>query len=316
MALAHCHSGAPEVSRSQERKTIIQSKNLIIGLVFCATPALLVAQAGPTRQNPLQRQCHDGETLVYNMTGQNESWHYTIQAQGVVKKDASGAYFEEYRWTNLVSDGQATTLLPGSDEFRQRLSLDPDQNIIPPAVSDIDPKMVGPAMDFMTFYVDLWMANKTGQLTHAGDHLSFKYGAPSSWANGSQVILGQTSLDFDFTLKSIDPQSGTAVLIVRHVPPEKPQVTFPAAWMQTPVADTPNNWVQVVKLPAKFLGMVGQETFTDELTVSIADGKILSASMDNSVKTIMRTCTDEALTQCDPPQPHEIIRKIQIALVK
>jgi hypothetical protein len=130
------------------------------------------------------------------------------------------------------------------------------------------------------------------------------------------VILGQTSLDFDFTLKSIDPQSGTAVLIVRHVPPEKPQVTFPAAWMQTPVADTPNNWVQVVKLPAKFLGMVGQETFTDELTVSIADGKILSASMDNSVKTIMRTCTDEALTQCDPPQPHEIIRKIQIALVK
>ena len=38
--------------------------------------------------------------------------------------------------------------------------------------------------------------------------------------------------------------------------------------------------------------------------------------MDNPVKTIARMCTDEALTQCDPPQPHEIIRKIQIVLAK
>jgi hypothetical protein len=74
--------------------------------------------------------------------------------------------------------------------------------------------------------------------------------------------------------------------------------------------------VQVVKLPGKFFASVGQETFTDELTISLADGKILSATMDNPVKTIARMCTDEALTQCDPSQPHEIIRKIQIVLVK
>ncbi len=304
----------------------MQSENLIIALVLCITPALLAAQAAtqpstpaqlPSQpQNPLHRQYHDGETLIYNMTGANESSHYTIQAQGIVKKDVSGANFEEYRWTSLVSDGQPTPLSPGSDAFRERLSLDPDQNIIPPAVSDIDPKLVGPALDFMTFYVDLWVANRTGQLIHAGDHFSFKYGAPSSWANGSQVILGQTSIDFDLTLKSVNPSDNTAVLIVRHIPPEKSQITLPAAWMQAPVSDTPNNWVQVVKLPDKFLAMVGQESFTDELTISLVDGKILSASMDNTVKTIMRTCSDEALTQCDPPQPHDIVRKIQIALVQ
>ena len=287
-ALAYCQPGARKVSRSQERKIIVQSENLIIGLVLCVTPALLAAQASSTAQNPLHRQYHDGETLVYNMTGLNESWHYTIQAQGIVKKDASGAYFEEYHWTNLVSDGQPTALSPGSDSFRERLSLDPDQNIAPPDLSNADPKLVGPALDFMTFYADLWLANKTGQLTHAGDHFYVKVGTPSSWA----------------------------VLVVRHIPPEKSQVTLPAAWMQAPVSDTPNNWVQVVKLPGKFLGAVGQETFTDELTISLVDGKILSASMDNTVKTIMRTCNDEALTQCDPAQPHEIIRKIQIALVQ
>jgi hypothetical protein len=294
----------------------MQSKNLIIGLVFCAAPALLAAQASSTAQNPLHRQYHDGETLVYNMTGLNESWHYSIQAQGTVKKDASGAYFEEYRWTNLVSDGQPTPLSPGSDAFRQRLSLDPDQNMISPDLSKADPKLVGPALDLMTFYADLWLANKTGQLAYPGDHFYVKVGTPSSWANGSQVVLGQSSIDFDLTLKSVNPSDQTAVLIVRHVPPEKSQLTLPAAWMQTPVADTPNNWVQVVKLPGKFLASVGQETFTDELTVSLVDGKILSASMDNPVKTAVRMCTDEALTQCDPPQPHEILRKIQIVLVQ
>ncbi len=294
----------------------MKSNSIIICLVLCVTPSFLAAQSSSTAQNPLHRQYHDGEALVYNMTGVNESWHYAIQADGIVRKDASGAYFEEYRWTNLVSDGQPTPLSPGSDAFRQRLSLDPGQSITPPDLSKADPRLVGPVLDFMTFYADLWLVNKTGQLNHAGDHFYVKVGTPSSWANGSQVILGQSSIDFDLTLKSINPTDRTAVLVVRHVPPDKSQVTLPAAWMQTPVADTPNNWVQVIKLPGKYLASVGQETFTVELTVSLVDGKILSATMDNPVKTIMRMCTDDALTQCDPPQPHEIIRKIQIALVQ
>jgi hypothetical protein len=294
----------------------MKSNTIIIGFVLCVTPALLVAQASSAAQYPLHRQYSEGETLVYNMTGQNESWHYTVQADGVVKKDAGAAYFEEYRWTNLVSDGQPTALSPQSDAFRQRLSLDPDQNPTPPDLSNADSKLVGPALDLMTFYSDLWLANKTGQLTHPGDHFYVKVGTPTSWANGSQVILGQSSIDFDLTLKSVDSSAGTAVLIVRHIPPVKSQVTLPAAWMQVPVSDTPNNWVEIVKLPGKFMVSVGQETFTDELTVSLVDGKILSATMDNPVKTIARMCTDDALTQCDQPQPHEIIRKIQIALVQ
>lgn len=291
-------------------------KTVLLALIVSTFPALIVAQVPAPARNPLHRQYRDGETLVYNMTGQNESWHYTLQAEGVVKKDAGGAYFEEYRWTNLVSDGQSTVLSPESDAFRQRLSLDPDQMIAPPDLSKADPKLVGPALDLMTFYSDLWLAIKTGQLTHAGDHLYVKVGNPSSWANGSQVILGQSSIDFDLTLKSINPSDNTAVLVVRHVPPEKSQVTLPAAWMQTPVTDTPNNWVEVDKLPGKYRASVGQEIFTDELTISLVDGKILSATMDNPVKTIARTCTDEALTQCDAPQSHEIIRKIQIVLVQ
>jgi hypothetical protein len=35
------------------------------------------------------------------MSGVNENWHYTIQADGVVKKDAAGVYFEEFQWSHM-----------------------------------------------------------------------------------------------------------------------------------------------------------------------------------------------------------------------
>jgi hypothetical protein len=117
----------------------------------------------------LQRQYHEGDALVYRMNGVNEAWHYSVEGKGVVKKDAAGAFFEEYQWGKMESDGQAMALRVDSDAFRQRLSLDPNQIPSPPDVSKVDPKLIGPVMDFMTFYADLWLANKLGQLTHAGD---------------------------------------------------------------------------------------------------------------------------------------------------
>ncbi|MGB8323965.1 MAG: hypothetical protein WCE52_13485 [Candidatus Acidiferrum sp.] len=109
----------------------------------------------------------------------------------------------------------------------------------------------------------------------------------------------------------------TAVLLVRHVPPEKPQVHLGAEWMQAPVADTPNNWVGVQKAKeGKYLAAVGKETFDVEITVSLTDGKILAGTMDNPVQTIPRECDDEALTKCGDPTPQLIHRKIELTLVR
>ncbi|MGA7343513.1 MAG: hypothetical protein WBE72_11955 [Terracidiphilus sp.] len=275
------------------------------------------ARAAAQSSNPLLRKYRNGETLIYKMNGINESRHYTIQADGIVKKDPDGAYFEEYRWTDLVSAGQPTPLSAASQAFRQRLSLDPNSTLAPPDLSKVDPGLIGPITDFMTFYSDLWLAVKTGQLAKPGDHFYFPYGAPASWADGSRVLVGESSIDFDLTLKSVDPATQTAMLVVRHVPPQKPQVHLSATWMQAPVADTPNNWVLISKSPdGKFDAAAGQETLTVELHVSLADGKILSAGMDNTVKTVGRTCDDQALTKCSPPQPHVIVRKIDISLVQ
>ncbi len=284
-------------------------------LVLSAGVELLAGQS--LAPNPLQRQYREGQTLVYRMNGINESWHYTIQADGVVKKDASGAYFEEYRWSKMESGGQPMPLSPQTAEFRQRLSLDPNQNPSIPDFTKVDPKLIGPIADFMTFYSDLWLAIKTGQLTKPGDHFYVPNGMPNSWADGTYVLVGQSAIDFDLTLKSIDKASQTAVLVVRHVPPAKSTIQLPAAWMQTPVGEKPNNWVGVSKgQDGKFTAAVGEETFTVEIKLSLADGKILSATMDNPVKTIERICEDQALTKCSEPKPHVILRKIDISLVQ
>jgi len=105
--------------------------------------------------------------------------------------------------------------------------------------------------------------------------------------------------------------------VMKHVPPEKSAVKLPAAWMQAPVGDGPNNWVEVQKEQnGTYTASVGEETFTVEMKVSLSDGKILSATMNNPVKTIQRVCEDEALTKCGEAKPHEILRKIEISLVQ
>lgn len=291
-------------------------------IVLSGSAALFAGQApAPSPvppQNPLHREYREGEKLVYRMTGINENWHYTIQADGIVKKDAAGPFYEEFQWSHMESEGQPLALSAETPAYRQRITLDPNQNPSAPDLTKVDPRIIGPITDMMTFYVDLWLANKLGALKKAGDHFYFRNPMPaSSWADGTRVLVGESAIDFDMTLKSVDAAAGTAVLVVRHVPPEKSAVTLPAAWMQTPVGDMPNNWVGVQKTQdGKISAAVGHETFTVELNVSLADGKILSANMDNLVKTVERICDDDALTKCTDPKPHEIQRTINIALVQ
>jgi hypothetical protein len=151
---------------------------------------------------------------------------------------------------------------------------------------------------------------------NAGDHFYFKRGTPNSWADGNYVLLGQDSIDFDFTLKDVDAASKIVTILIKHVPPEEPEVQLPAVWMKKAVADTPNNWVQVQKTrDGKYLGAVGKETFDVEMKLSLLDGRILSGTINNLLETVERECADAALNVCGDPKPHPIKRQIEISLV-
>ena len=284
-------------------------------LAVLLVPALLAAQTPAMASGPLVRHYSDGQTLTYHMTASNDDWHYAADATGVAKKTTGGSYVEEFRWMGMTSNGQPVALSPAMLEFREALSLDPNSMPSGPDLSKVDSRMVGPITDLMTFYVDLWLVNKTGVLRHPGDHLYVPNPQVSSWADGKQVLTGKDQIDFDLNFQSIDPAKQTAVIVVHHVPPPHPSLPLPAAWMQSPVADTPNNWIEVSKnKDGKYEAGAGKETVDVTMTVSTEDGRILSATMDNPVVMSGRVCDDAALTKCAGAQRQTIHRQVEIVL--
>ena len=238
--------------------------------------------------------------------------HYEIQADGVVTKDANG-FIEEFAWSGMVVEGKPFALPPSGLALRQMLALTPNPKLAIPDLSKVHPMMIGPITDMLTFYADMLIAKTPGKLARAGDHFYFKHGTPNSWADGMYVTLGQDSIDFDVTLAEVDQAAKVATVVVKHVPPEKPQVKLPAAWMEKPVADTPNNWVQVSKAGEdKFSAEVGKETFVATIKVSLADGRIISATLENPVEVLARECSDAALTTCGDPVRFQILRQVEI----
>ncbi|HEV2616139.1 MAG TPA: hypothetical protein VGU63_05960 [Candidatus Acidoferrales bacterium] len=265
----------------------------------------------------LSRHYRDGEKPSYHMTATNKdrtrTTSYEARADGIVKKNTTGDFYEEYQWSNLLVNGHALAIPSANAGFHQMLSLDPRFPAAFPDLRQAYPPLIAPMLDFMTFYVDLGLAIRQNGLDHPNDHVYIKVGKPNSWAAGYNLLLGEDSIDFDITLQSVDRSAGIATLLVRHVPPARPQIHLPVAWMQKPVADTPNNWVEVGKnADGAYTASVGKETFDDVIKLNLTDGRILSATMDNPVEVLERKCIDAALTSCSDPIRYQIRRQIEI----
>lgn len=280
-----------------------------------ATLGLGILAAAPS--SLLTRRYHEGEKIVYHMKATNQDrvhlLQYAATAAGVVKKDPAGNFIEEFAWTNLVVNGNPIALPESSANFRQILSLPPSSGIKVPDLGKVSPMLIGPITDLLTFYADLQILAQGGSVSHAGDHFFFPYGKPASWADGMRVITGEDSIDFDVTLADLNEKARYAVVVVKHVAPTQPQIKLAADWMHVPVADTPNNWVEITKMAdGKFAAEIGRETFEAQIKVGLEDGRILGADLDNVVQVVERDCSDASLTTCGEPTHYPIHRHITI----
>ncbi len=276
-------------------------------------------RAAPANLNLLSRHYRDGEVLAYRMIGSNKGYRGTIQyeaqANGVVKKNSAGIFIEQFGWANPSFNNNAIPLSQRDANFRQSLSLDTDYKLSVPDLSQVTPMLIAPITDLLAFYADLQLAIRQEGLKHAGDHVYVKYVAASSWADGANTLIGEDSIDFDITLTEVAPNDKIASLVIRHVPPEKPQIKTPAEWMHTPIADKPNNWIGVQKnKDGKYDAEIGKETFDVQMRISLVDGKILSGIMDNPVEALRRECSDGTLANCGDPIRYQIRRRIELRL--
>ncbi len=300
-------------------------KSSPVALALTIITELAMAQsAAPSRnleQPLLTRNYVAGQHLAYRMTASNRrpgrTTSYEAIAEGVVKQDSAGHFYEEYRWSGVAFAGKAVELPPDSARLVQRVSLSPSYALAMPDLSRVPPALIGSVTDFLGFYVDVRLAGEQPELRRPGDHVVVRHGKANSWADGNRILLGEDAIDFDIAIENVDDSAGVVTVRVRHVPPEQPEIKIPADWMREPVADVPNNWVQVSRTrDGKYRAGVGKETFDVEIKLSLIDGSIVSIRMDNPVTISERECEDEALTQCGDATRYQIVRVVEISRVQ
>lgn len=297
-------------SSARRRRTIAIVASVIVAVLWTAVP-LSTAQ-GPGTDGLLVRRYQEDENFGYLMTARTNDSAYEVRLTAIVSRDAAGRFVEEYAWSDLVIDGIPRQLTPASRQFRQAVTLNGDAPFVFPDLSRLQPGLIGPVTDLLTFYADLFLAMHAGQLRAPGDRFLVRRDVPNSWADGTVVLVGEGAIDFDIMLTDIDRLNGVAGLVVKHVVPEEPAIQIPAAWMHAPVADTPNNWVQVRRDGDSYVAAVGQETFDVELNVSLESGRILRATMVNPVETVVRDCADIELADCGGPRRRRIFRRVEM----
>jgi hypothetical protein len=289
---------------------------LVGGALLLSVQAMRGQALTEPHAGTLKREYRDGETIAYHMEAVNEGHlrtvRYEADASGKVSREHAGPFSEDFAWTGLIVNGQPLALTPASQQFREGLSLSPDYTLSIPDLSKVQPILIGPITDLLTFYADVQLALRQKDLVRAGDHVYVKHGTPNSWADGTYTLFGQDSIDFDITLTKVDATAKEATLTIRHVPPAVGQIPFPAAWMAAPVGKLPNNWAEVEKSQDKYSAEVGEETFEVVIKLAIPSGRILSAKMDNPVDILGRDCDDAALTKCSAPSRYGIRRRVSL----
>lgn len=287
----------------------------ILLAVAASFVSLAVSQDTPQGERLLSRRYVEGDRVQYRMKGQNDGSTYEVRITATTKKASDGHFVEELAWSDMVANGAPRGLAEASQRFRLAVTLEGGAPFEMPDLSKA-PGLIGPVTDVLTFYADLFLAMHQGALRKAGDHFYFASPITSSWADGRIVVLGEDHIDFDITLTAVDTRSDVATLLIKHVPPTASKIRLPADWMRAPVADTPNNWVQVRKTATGFVASVGKETFDVTLDVAISNGKILSAKMENPVIKVTRACSDASLTQCGDAQASPTLRRIELLLLE
>jgi hypothetical protein len=291
---------------------VLRFAPLVVFALFI--PAVEIqAQQAPADAGTLQRHYVEGTVSHYLMVGDNDGWKYSIRATDIVKRDANGHFYEEIGWSDLASGQQ--TLTPASVAMRQTVSLDdPAAYMKVPSLANVQPLLIGPITDTLTFSSDLLLAMRA-RLTQPGQTAYVSRGTPNSWADGQYILLGQDAVDFSLKVESSNIAEHTETLLIQHVPPPALHVQQPATWMQNATQAAVNNFVQISKENDGFIAETGKETFDVRLVVDTRDGRLLSATMHNPVVLRVRACTDRELTRCGPETPKTIVREITLKLV-
>ena len=276
----------------------------VFGLIFVLTSC---AQ----KKLVFERRYEVGEHILYKLKGRTQSPSgmlvYRARAKSLVTKINKKDFIEEFSLEDVSIDEKPIELNENQGPIHLNLSLNSNTKIKFPDFSKVHPAIVGLSLDLMTIYADLHLVQKQSDLAKEGDQYYLKDSKANSWADKNILIQAEDAIDFSMSVLKKDDQAKTIEILIKHVPPEKESIKLKADWMKKPIGYRPNNWLQVKRLGAKkFAVSVGKEVIEVKVKLDLLYGKIIDASIDNTIEIKERVCFDETYQFCGRTSQYEL----------
>lgn len=257
-------------------------------------PALVVLALSPADPSPLLRRYEVGEHFRYRITQTETRNGQVSHLEATTEHDvvALGAGFaEQVRWVSIHSAGVDRSAEAAAIPA-YTLSLEEGQGLESPRPSGaVD--LVGLTTDLQTFYVAVSPALGIAHLVAPGDSFTRPELIVGDFADGAAILSGRDCTMATLTLRSLDPETGSAVIETRFQPPTSSCLSDPAGG-----ESAPDNFQMVRKVGDQYLDLHGRESFVVVTTLEGGSGRISAAEMVNTLELSGRSCADAALTRC------------------
>lgn len=233
----------------------------------------------------------------------------------VVRND-KGELCEQIRWLKrTVTTPEDTTIqdtLAVSVPTYQ-ISIQPDGHLDLPSIEV--PEMTQPMQDLNTFFVAVSPQLGTTKLQSKGDSILEKDMVVADLSNNDFILKGADC--FVVKIKMKDLTKDSIFTRVDFLPPSAVCFPYYLSEMQTPVVDgVMNNIQMVMDLGAgKCNVQFGREMFYIDAATSRSDGKLLHATMSNTLNLMVKVYCDMDYQNCQGKLPFTIKRELKLELL-
>jgi len=278
---------------------------------------LLIPVAAAAQKIPF-RQYRAGKTTVYTLTSESYnnnkfSGKSISRAKLTVIKDTAG-FAEAIQWLGKTHFSSKDTV--NLDSTAQKIkpytiSLSPGKKVLLPRLDNAE--MVGDITDLNTFFVAVSPALNMQKLSAANPVFTNEKYAEGNFADGVKIIKGSDCIRVTQTLVKISKKY--TVIKTDFLPPVTSCLTPLLDTISKKTFEHPNNFQMVQQSAGGKVNLLwGNESFTITSTIDNKDGKLLEATMTNTLQLRMRINAAPDLQTYDFELPYTISRNLKLEL--
>jgi hypothetical protein len=291
-------------------------KNFFINLTLMLLTSIALGQ-----KSPLNRKYKLGDTYQYKLTCtelHNGVWESTIISVCELKviKDSSGVFYDQVKWINKQMLTKKDTIDQTDKAFSVKpyqISLDKKGKLDLPKITVSS--MTEPIQDFNTFFVAVSPQLGTTTLKKVGDTITKSDLIKADFSNGSFILKGDDCFLIKLLMSS---KTSSSILTEAHfLPPSKICFPYLLDEMNISVVDGTINNFQMVQPTSDttFNVHYGKEEFIIRSETSKKDGKIIIATMDNTLNLKLKINCNKDYKDSQFETPFIIQRNLKLELI-